>query len=647
MVKLFQKGAEKTAPLKESEGFLNDFKHKDLGLICYFVVVVYLFLCTFMKITIDGDVLWHIKTGEYIARAGHLLGGEDVFSWLEGLSWSPHEQIYDLLLYGIYSLTGFFGVKMWGFLLQCLTLMIGFIFNYHEFLTKGKGEACWIGYTLFCMLSLSLFGVPSTARPQDLSLFLLILTYYLYYKYHTEPDLSGQNKRNLLYFIIFPVVSLLVANLHGGSVYLVYTVPVLFLLGYFINFLVHFRDDGYAEQYRTDKAIVIRTLISVVTGFVVSLLNPLGIGIYTYAFKHSEFAYTHIAEWQSLHCTLPMLLYFFFIAFSFSFTDLKECRKATLFRALILAAFLVLAIKTSRFYITLIYLSVMFGFGPLLSLYEKSTENLTEILRCKSCAGVSEGNDTPSFKNGFLTVFLQVICIFKNKVVKKALERVALLGVAFGILCYLYTFFNVALLNISLSNTEPYEINMTASVTEYNAVTDDVDKDAVYSDYSYFQLATDLYSEPCLKWLQLNGITEKYFTFYNSGSYYIFNDMKSFMDARCDPFLSSFSRVNCFEEFGTALSSANRREAVHDYFKSYDIEYVVVFPYIDTTSAYSVLSEDTEYYELVFEDKTLPFSSEITALPVENEMPISRKLAKFESLPEHQRFSRGYIYRVK
>lgn len=644
MVKLFQKGAVKSAS-SESQGF--SVKHRGCGLICYAIIVIYMFLVTFTSLSVDGDVLWHIKTGEYIANTGHLLQGKDVFSWLPDLNWAPHEQIYDLLLYGIYSLTGFFGVKIWGFSLQCLALLIGFIFNFREFQASGRRNFVWIGYTVFCMISLSISGVPSTARPQDLSLFILILTYYLYYRYHTELELSKQSKWNWLYFLLFPVVDFLIANLHGGSVYLMLTVPVLFLAGYFINFLAHFRDEGYAEQYKRDKAVVIRTLLSVVTGFAVSLINPLGIEIYTYAFKHSEFAYSNIAEWQALPCNLPMLLYFFFIAFSFAFTDLKDCRKAILFRALILAAFLVLAINTARFYMPLIYLSVMFGFGPVLALYEKATANLMEFLRVKQGVSVSEGNDTPQFKNGFLTIFLRVICIFKKKAVKKVMEWVALLGLTFGSLCYLYTFFNLALLNVSLSNTEPYEINVTADTIEYNAVTDETDQNALYSDYSYFQLATSLYSEPCLKWLQLHGITDKYFTFYNSGSYFIFNDMKSFMDARNDPFQSSFSRVNCFEEFGTAMTSAKRRKAVYDYFKSYGIEYVVIFPYIDSISPYTVLSEDTDHYELVFEDKTLPFSSRIASLFAENQPPVSRKLDAFESLPETQQYSRGYIYRVK
>ena len=50
---------------------------------------------------VDSDILWHIKTGEWIL-SNKKVPKVDVFSWHEGLNWMPHEWLYDVFLSILY-----------------------------------------------------------------------------------------------------------------------------------------------------------------------------------------------------------------------------------------------------------------------------------------------------------------------------------------------------------------------------------------------------------------------------------------------------------------------------------------------------------------------------------------------------------------
>jgi hypothetical protein len=58
---------------------------------------------------VDSDALWHIRTGEYIVEHREI-PASDVFSWYgkqESLPWLPHEWLFDIGIYGAWSLGGF------------------------------------------------------------------------------------------------------------------------------------------------------------------------------------------------------------------------------------------------------------------------------------------------------------------------------------------------------------------------------------------------------------------------------------------------------------------------------------------------------------------------------------------------------------
>jgi hypothetical protein len=68
---------------------------------------------------VDSDSLWHIRTGQWIVENGRV-PTTDIFSWIgaeRGLAWAPHEWLFDIGIWGIYSGGGFAGL----YWVTCLT----------------------------------------------------------------------------------------------------------------------------------------------------------------------------------------------------------------------------------------------------------------------------------------------------------------------------------------------------------------------------------------------------------------------------------------------------------------------------------------------------------------------------------------------
>lgn len=65
------------------------------GLLILIGTVFFILEKTRYLFVIDSDILWHIKTGDWILANGYV-PKVDVFSWHEGLNWIPHEWLYDV-----------------------------------------------------------------------------------------------------------------------------------------------------------------------------------------------------------------------------------------------------------------------------------------------------------------------------------------------------------------------------------------------------------------------------------------------------------------------------------------------------------------------------------------------------------------------
>lgn len=191
----------------------------------------------------------------------------EIYSWHEGLKWTPHELGWYLILGFIYSNFGVTGEIIFNVILNGV---LGFIV-----IREIKNNRI-IGVTIsLILLYLSQFPYYN-CRPHILSIPLFFLCYTLFKD-------SKKIKRNSIAFIsIVWVVSIF----HGG------TLPIFFLLAG-VQFILYM-------LYKEYKFALIMG-VSIGCAFGISLINPVGIEVWLYGIKQSKSEiWSMIQEWQPM-----------------------------------------------------------------------------------------------------------------------------------------------------------------------------------------------------------------------------------------------------------------------------------------------------------------------------------------------------------
>ena len=147
---------------------------------------------------LQNDTFYTIKVGEYIAQNGIENLKEDPFSWHELPYTFPH-WLYDLSIYGIYSLGGMDGIYGSTIVLTCI-LALSIYFTSNKISKNAPLSA------IVTFIAMYLMQPYLAARAQLVSFSLMVLTIYLIEKF-----LESGKKRYAFGLIGF---SLLIVNLH-------------------------------------------------------------------------------------------------------------------------------------------------------------------------------------------------------------------------------------------------------------------------------------------------------------------------------------------------------------------------------------------------------------------------------------------------
>src|SRR5258705_9768331 len=105
---------------------------------------------------LDPDLWWHIKAGEQIVDTKNIPHTDDFSFTKNGAEWVAHEWLSEVLLYGIYRLTGLVGLVAIFSLLIVVVLWIA----YRR--CEGRPYAASLAILLAAAASSPLFGI----RPQ-------------------------------------------------------------------------------------------------------------------------------------------------------------------------------------------------------------------------------------------------------------------------------------------------------------------------------------------------------------------------------------------------------------------------------------------------------------------------------------------------
>lgn len=257
----------------------------DIFLFSMIAGLVTLFVAMCLIDSHDGDFNWYCVLGKAIVNGNPNFHGVDVYSWIaqeRGGSEIQHSWLGTVIAYG-------FSVVFKPFLNAVLAfifvtaVLCALVFKL-TFLKDWNGSAASKLLAHIAVVFVTI-GSCYMARTRAFDCMLFTLAYYYL--------LQGKTPKKKI--IVFGIVSLLWANLHGSSMLLYFA--FLFVFGV-MNLIPDFQIGHlFHQQNKKDaKTDFIALVVSVLAG----MINPYGIELYGYALFHNV-SYTKegVNEWKS------------------------------------------------------------------------------------------------------------------------------------------------------------------------------------------------------------------------------------------------------------------------------------------------------------------------------------------------------------
>lgn len=224
--------------------------------------------------TVDPDLWWHLRTGEYILAHG--IPRTDVFSFtVPDHRWVTHEWLSQLIMWLVYRAGGFAAL----ILVFAVLIALAFWLVYRR--CSGRP------YLAAFVVLLAAFAAAITwgARPQMFNLLLLALFLSI-----VEGVRAGQLGARVFWGL--PVLTALWANLHSG-----YLLGVALLFAYVVGESIpRWQTSGWALSRAAWRQLLLVASLS----FLAAALNPNGYHLWLYPFETlgSGAMQSYIQEWQ-------------------------------------------------------------------------------------------------------------------------------------------------------------------------------------------------------------------------------------------------------------------------------------------------------------------------------------------------------------
>ncbi|HEY9268835.1 MAG TPA: hypothetical protein VIO39_05220 [Methylotenera sp.] len=241
---------------------------------------VVIFAVLFISIVLsDPDYFWHLSAGQYIWEH-KALPSADMFSYtFAGKPWVLHEWLFEIILFGVYSLCGGVGVKLFTATFATATVYIAYCIA-----KRLLGKPYW---AFFLALILFYQMVPNVSPRPQLFTFLMFAIYLrilVDFKYFTE-----MHKLWLL-----PVLMVIWVNSHGGYVAGL-VLLLLFVACEWLTFVLLQQGDAIQKQHLKKLTIIATVTIAA------TLLNPYFTDhwIYPFTVMNMDVSQNLITEWRS------------------------------------------------------------------------------------------------------------------------------------------------------------------------------------------------------------------------------------------------------------------------------------------------------------------------------------------------------------
>ena len=229
-----------------------------------FMISISLFLLIFFKV--DLDYFWHIKAGEYMFKNGPIT--HDVFSWIiKGKYWMSHEWMFEIILFILKKIFGNLHTIIYCFI--CLISLFLLLYFSNKKNIQKNIPFTLVYFSFFVLLSVSFIQ----ARPYMISfIFVCISIYFLY-------DLYKNKESKKIYFL--PLISIVWANIHGGSSNMGYLLCLLFYIFGLFSFKYKKIESNRLSKKQLNKYLL------------VMFLCMIGVCINIHGFKMFLYPYTN------------------------------------------------------------------------------------------------------------------------------------------------------------------------------------------------------------------------------------------------------------------------------------------------------------------------------------------------------------------
>lgn len=277
-----------------------------------------------------GDTAIQIKTGLDGIASGHLMLDE-VYSWHQGLTWTAHEEGWYFLLGFMYKLLGLWGV-----------ILVGTLFN--------------LGTAFICT-----WNIRRKAHPL-INIIVIVLVPFLngFPDYNVRPSVTSAFCVALLIHIMgmekmspvrkaaaFAGMSYALAWLHGGILPLFFALMAVFMV---------------IEAVYSNWRAAITYLVTIVISFGLTLINPIGIRIWTFGLKQmgATDIWNKVQEWLPHKYSILEAIAILIVLIGFM-TDEKVIKfdKSRITAICILSMFFIATCKYTRF---ALYFSIAYFF---------------------------------------------------------------------------------------------------------------------------------------------------------------------------------------------------------------------------------------------------------------------------------------------
>ena len=238
----------------------------------------------------DSDYYWHITLGKHILENRSIFR-EDIFSWIaaeRGYVETAHSWLGSVIicLFSNVSSNPIYGAALFtGITTAAISFVMACV--YGSPFDKENSKCDFPNAFLSIIIGLAIVLIPVQTRPLNFGLLLFSLTMILLHDGFDNPE-----SRKCWWL---PAISLLWANLHGGSVPILFAFHGLFLV---LCILPSFSWKGIGQTSRRTAGRIRRFVLLWIADAAAALMNPYGWRLLIYSFHtNSEATKKYVMEW--------------------------------------------------------------------------------------------------------------------------------------------------------------------------------------------------------------------------------------------------------------------------------------------------------------------------------------------------------------